>query len=63
LTKDEILSLKALYKKDRFVTMLLEEIEQVKKTNIQQAKTITKQNKRLKDFELKPSNYRRKRFD
>jgi hypothetical protein len=57
VTKDEIKSLRALYKKDNFILMLLTEIEKVNKTNIQQAKTITKQNKILK-----PSK-RRKSFD
>lgn len=62
MTKDEIKSLKALYKKDSFILMLLIEIENLKRINTEQAKKITRQTKRLKDFETKPTK-RRKSFD
>jgi hypothetical protein len=62
VNKDEINSLKHLYRKDTFVSMLLDEIEKVKKINTEQAAKITRQTKRLKDFEIKPSK-RRKSFD
>ncbi len=62
MNKKELVSLKNLYKKDSFISMLLTEIESLKKINTEQAKKITRQTKRLKDFEIKPSK-RRKSFD
>lgn len=51
MKKDEIKSLKALYKNDKFIIMLLSEIEELQKVRMQQANKIAWLRSRKKKFE------------
>ncbi|MGC4375904.1 hypothetical protein WD019_03030 [Fictibacillus sp. Mic-4] len=53
MTKNEIKALRAKHHNNEIVLMLLEEIERLEKTRIQQADRIGRQKKRLRELERK----------